>query len=55
MKHYRWSTIDPMIYYNKILGNFIHSIGVVSYSNTNMIEYIIYDLLLNIKYKLFIK
>jgi hypothetical protein len=32
-----------MIYYNKILGNFIHSIGVVSYSNTNMIEYKIKD------------
>lgn len=43
MKHYRWSTIDPIIYYDKILGNFIHSIGVVSYNNANMIEYKIKD------------
>lgn len=43
MKHYRWATIDPMIYYNKILGNFIHSIGIVSYNNVNMLEYKIKD------------
>jgi len=43
MKHYRWTTIDPIIYYNKILGNFIHSIGIVSYNNANMIEYQIKD------------
>lgn len=43
MKHYRWTTIDPIIYYNKILGNFIHNIGIVSYNNTNMIEYKIKD------------
>lgn len=43
MKHYRWSTVDPIIYYDKILGNFIHSIGIVSYDNVNMIEYKIKD------------
>ena len=43
MKHYRWATIDPIIYYDKILGNFIHNIGISSYNNANMMEYKIKD------------
>lgn len=43
MKHYRWTTVDPIIYYDKILGNFIHNIGIMSYNNANMIEYKIKD------------
>ncbi|MBO7044723.1 baseplate wedge protein 53 [bacterium] len=43
MKHYRWSTVDPIIYYDKILGNFIHNIEVFAYNNANLIEYKIKD------------
>jgi hypothetical protein len=45
----------PIVYYDKVLGNFIHSLGVESYNEVNMIEYQIkdYDTPENICYRLY--
>ena len=39
MKHYRFSQLSPIAYYDKVLGNFIHNIDIQSLQNIEMIEY----------------
>ncbi len=55
MKHYRFSQLEPIAYYDKILGNFIHNIDIQSLQNIEMIEYKIkdYDTPENICYRLY--
>ena len=55
MKHYRFSQLEPIAYYDKILGNFIHNINIQSLQNIEMIEYKIkdYDTPENICYRLY--
>lgn len=55
MKHYRFSQLSPIAYYDKVLGNFIHNIDIQSLQNIEMIEYKIkdYDTPENICYRLY--
>jgi hypothetical protein len=55
MKHYRFSQLNPIMYYDKVLGNFIHNIDIQSLNNIEMIEYQIkdYDTPENICYRLY--
>lgn len=55
MKHYRFSQLNPIMYYDKVLGNFIHNIDIQSLNNIEMIEYLIkdYDTPENICYRLY--
>lgn len=55
MSHYRFSQLSPIVYYDKVLDNFINNIDIVAYNNTYLIDYKIkdYDTPENICYRLY--
>jgi len=55
MKNYRFANVMPIVYYDKVLGNFIHSLDIESYNNVFLVDYKIkdYDTPENICYRLY--
>lgn len=55
MKHFRFSQLNPIVYYDKVLSNFINNIDITSFNNIYLIDYKIkdYDTPENICYRLY--
>lgn len=55
MKHYRFTHTEPILYYDKVLGNFIDNIAITALNNVELISYHIkdYDTPENICYRLY--